>query len=62
MNDYITTTKQSTTKPCAYFLGYTVHTAIHLTHIVNLGKLISEELGLSNVNGYVLWHIGLLHQ
>ena len=28
MNDCITTTKQSTTKPCAYFLGYTVH----LTH------------------------------
>ena len=27
MNDCITTTKQSTTKPCAYFLGYTVHTA-----------------------------------
>ena len=25
MNDYITTTKQSTTKPSAYFLGYTVH-------------------------------------
>ena len=25
MNDNITTTKQSTTKPCAYFLGYTVH-------------------------------------
>ena len=25
MNDYITTTKQSTTKPCAYFLGYTVY-------------------------------------
>ena len=24
MNDYITTRKQSTTKPCAYFLGYTV--------------------------------------
>ena len=24
MNDYITTTKQSTTKPCAYFLGCTV--------------------------------------
>ena len=24
MNDWITTTKQSTTKPCAYFLGYTV--------------------------------------
>ena len=26
MNDCITTTKQSTTKPCAYFLGYTVIT------------------------------------
>ena len=25
MNDCITTTKQSTTKPCAYFLGCTVH-------------------------------------
>ena len=28
MNDCITTTKQSTTKPCAYFLGYTVHTTV----------------------------------
>ena len=27
MNDCITTTKQSTTKPCAYFLGYTVSIA-----------------------------------
>ena len=25
MNDCVTTTKQSTTKPCAYFLGYTVN-------------------------------------
>ena len=25
MNDCITTTKQSTTKPCVYFLGYTVY-------------------------------------
>ena len=25
MNDCITTTKQSTTKPCAYFLGYTAN-------------------------------------
>ena len=29
MNDCITTTKQSTTKPCAYFLGYTVHAWRH---------------------------------
>ena len=28
MNDCITTTKQSTTKPCAYFLGYTVRPII----------------------------------
>ena len=28
MNDYITTTKQSTTKPCANFLGYTVNDSI----------------------------------
>ena len=28
MNDCITTTKQSTTKPCAYFLGYTVYVGI----------------------------------
>ena len=29
MNDCITTTKQSTTKPCAYFLGYTVDYLSH---------------------------------
>ena len=28
MNDCITTTKQSTTKPCAYFLGYTVYVSM----------------------------------
>ena len=31
MNDCITTTKQSTTKPCAYFLGYTVGQSQHVT-------------------------------
>ena len=37
MNDCITTTKQSTTKPCAYFLWYTVHTAmLHLTLEIRL--------------------------
>ena len=30
MNDCINTTKQSTTKPCAYFLGYTVCTRLAL--------------------------------
>ena len=33
MNDYITTTKQSTTKRCAYFLGYTVHEVYHMKYI-----------------------------
>ena len=37
MNDYITTTKQSTTKPCAYFLGYTVVTCLSF----NLSKSVS---------------------
>ena len=32
MSDCITTTKQSTTKPCAYFLGYTV--SVKKMHIV----------------------------
>ena len=33
MNDCITTTKQSTTKPCAYFLGYTV--CVRIPHWLN---------------------------
>ena len=33
MNDCITTTKQSTTKPCAYFLGYTV--CAEMTYVSN---------------------------
>ena len=32
MNDCITTTKQSTTKPCAYFSGYTVCCCLILIH------------------------------
>ena len=38
MNDCITTTKQSTTKPCAYFLGYTVYQTDR-TPLVNLDVL-----------------------
>ena len=38
MNDCITTTKQSTTKPCAYFLGYTVQPFRRGTrHLIPLG-------------------------
>ena len=45
MNDCITTTKQSTTKPCAYFLGYTVWCAYFVGH---------------GMHGYLLiypWHL-----
>ena len=39
MNDCITTTKQSTTKPCAYFLGYTVPVATrYLVGLSQSGK------------------------
>ena len=40
MNDCITTTKQSTTKPCAYFLGYTV--------ITNNGEMVLRIFNDSN--------------
>ena len=43
MNDCITTTKQSTTNPCAYFLGYTLRTTfpwhtvyMHYTYLGHL--------------------------
>ena len=35
MSDCITTTKQSATKPCAYFLGYTVYWTTYFVHIVS---------------------------
>ena len=34
MNDCITTPKQSTTKPCAYFFGYTVSTPMQFSKIL----------------------------
>ena len=37
MNDCITTTKQCTTKPCAYFLGYTVF-VLHVTEIASFSE------------------------
>ena len=41
MNDCITTTKQSTTKPCAYFLGYTVYSTWSIgDHIVLLYSML----------------------
>ena len=46
MNDCITTTKQSTTKPCAYFLGYTVYplkTKNSVGYLNHLGPVITTE-------------------
>ena len=51
MNDCITTTKQSTTKPCAYFLGYTVE--VHLC-----GKLYADlKLSRSEIRRNGLDHL-----
>ena len=49
MNDCITTTKQSTTKPCAYFLGYTVY--IHPTTPPSLQPSTHKK----NMRVYVCW-------
>ena len=50
MKDCITTTKQSTTKPCAYFLGYTVYindgilwSSLLVTSIVNIWRVKCSE-------------------
>ena len=47
MNDCITTTKQSTTKPCAYFLGYTVRVCVcYLTH--TMSRYGATSVGVCN--------------
>ena len=68
MNDCVTTTKQSTTKPCAYFLGYTVHMPItiirYAKHIPHVLELLSQSR-IQFINGYSqynIYHIMLLYQ
>ena len=64
MNDCITTTKQSTTKPCAYFLGYTVHVYRSGTnnHMPNIWfKLVWIEL-LSSLSSLVIFKTSFLHR
>ena len=55
MNDCITTTKQSTTKPCAYFLGYTVR----FNHIcVTPNDFSPTQLNISIIAlTHGIWHI-----
>ena len=52
MNDSITTTKQSTTKPCAYFLGYTVDIQRGETHpsFWSTGKIAGQAFIKSMYN------------
>ena len=47
MNEYITTTKQSTTKPCAYFLGYTV--------LIPFAQLCTRKCDLPNWIPLGIW-------
>ena len=45
MNDCITTTRQRTTKPCAYFLGYTAYFSIHCAPNISPSPFSSELTG-----------------
>ena len=51
MNDCITTTKQSTTKPCAYFLGYTVclDMLLHAWHVASYALPVGSVQAVCHV-------------
>ena len=50
MNDCITTTKQSTTKPCAYFLGHTVYICYMLK------QQTCYSVCMHVIQQYILWN------
>ena len=54
MNDWLTTTKQSTTKPCAYFLGYTLAFRCDTNSISDLNRSISPRYILWSMDCYML--------
>ena len=54
MNDCITTTKQSTTKPCAYFLGYTVPSIVWFYIDILISINTSHDCSINNTAGAVL--------
>ena len=56
MNDCVTTTKQSTTKPCAYFLGYTV-TTLYLGCLDGAEKWFNESWCCNIYFQGMLWHL-----
>ena len=51
MNDCITTTKQSTTKPCAYFLGYTVMTSFKIAEEIGENSVALLSIEAYNLDG-----------
>ena len=66
MNDFITTTKQSTTKPCAYFLGYTVPLETRLlffyfdSNLIEICPCVPNDKKSCNINQFtwacpVIW-------
>ena len=64
MNNCITTTKQSTTKPCVFFLGYTVSTKQHSTcllhccrsnHMIYYGHGVHEVTQKIWINKSYVW-------
>ena len=59
MNDCITTTKQSTTKPCAYFLGYTVSRTMCLDYILMRFVVVSYWLDIPIFFRFNSWTLGL---
>ena len=52
MNVCITTTKQSTTKPCAYFLVYTVYVTCDICRLNELWMAFTGTLGWWAWNGF----------
>ena len=58
MNDCITTTKQSTTKPCAYFLGYTVYPSFSDICSMIVYQPIVIELIICHMASKILVNIG----
>ena len=53
MNDCITTTKQSTTKPCAYFLGYTVWVTNQLSFYRQNMLVLKKRLSLLEMKSLI---------
>ena len=61
MNDCITTTKQSTTKPCAYFLGYTVYKKYHPNPDIDIacGLFYSWLFGMPFSIAWQIYHLAV---